>query len=83
MLMKEKIIVKRCNEGSRISIDRYIALFENNKFLTKFKDYEMLTDERYINVKENAIRCYLFHNKLIAPLYTHTVQYFMIHNLIS
>ena len=59
VLMREKIIVKGCNDGSRISIDRYIAFFGKNKFVTKFKDYGNLTDGRYSNVKENTLMLYI------------------------
>ena len=51
--------MKGCNDSSRISINRYIALFGKNKFVTKFKDYGNLIDGRYSNVKENALMLYI------------------------
>lgn len=59
VLMREKIVVRNANVGSRISIDRFLPLFGKTKFLTKFKDFGTVTDGRYSNVKKNALMLYI------------------------
>ena len=54
-----EVVVRSGIVGSQVSIDRCIAFYGKNKFLTKFKNYRAATDGCYSNVKENASMLYI------------------------
>lgn len=55
VLMREKMVVRDCTNGSILKVDRYQKFVRGNVINVSFRDNQIAKDGRYNNVKENPL----------------------------